>query len=155
MTTHLLDKLDRQILNILQEDATTALTEIAERVHSSPATCQRRIRQMQDNGVILKQVVLVNPTAVGRSLSVFVAVEVESQNPMLLDKFVRSLDRENDVVSCYEISGEHDYLLLVHAENMTSYHQLTRRIFTSENNVRAFKSQFVMDFNKVETKIVL
>lgn len=155
MTTHELDKLDRQILNILQEDATTPLAEIAERVHSSPATCQRRIRQMQNDGVILKQVVLLNPTAVGRSLSVFVAVEVESQNPMLLDKFVRSLDKENDVVSCYEISGEHDYLLLVHAQDMAHYHQLTRRILTSDNNVRAFKSQFIMDFNKVETKITL
>lgn len=155
MNPHPLDKLDRQILNLLQDDATTPLAEIAEKVHSSPATCQRRIRQMQDNGVILKQVVLVNPLAVGRSLSVFVAVEVESQNPMLLDKFVRSLDRENDVVSCYEISGEYDYLLLVHAENMANYHQFTRRILTSDNNVRAFKSQFVMDFNKVETKITL
>lgn len=155
MNIHHLDKLDRQILNILQEDATTPLLELAERVHSSAATCQRRIRQMQENGVILKQVVLVNPTAVGRSLSVFVAVEVESQNPILLDQFVRSLSKEPDVVSCYEISGEHDYLLLVHARDMADYHQLTRRILTSENNVRAFKSQFVMDFNKVETKIEL
>ncbi|MDO4433429.1 MAG: Lrp/AsnC family transcriptional regulator [Alysiella sp.] len=155
MGIHELDKLDRQILNILQEDATTPLVEIAEKVHSSPATCQRRIRQMHDNGVILKQVALVNPIAVGRSLSVFVAVSVESQNPALLDKFVRSLNNENDVVSCYEISGEHDYLLLIHAQDMAHYHQLTRRIFTSDNNVRAFKSQFVMDFNKVETKIVL
>lgn len=110
---------------------------------------------MQDNGVILKQVVLVNPTAVGRSLSVFVAVEVESQNPVLLDQFVRSLDKEPDIVSCYEISGEHDYMLLVHARDMADYHQLTRRVLTSDNNVRAFKSQFVMDFNKVETKITL
>ena len=155
MTPLQLDKLDRQILNILQDDAAVPLAEIAERVHSSPATCQRRIRQMQADGVILKQVALVNPTAVGRSLSVFAAVSVESQNPMLLDRFVRSLDKENDVVSCYEISGDHDYLLLIHAENMAAYHQLTRRVFTSENNVRAFKSQFVMDFNKVETKIVL
>lgn len=155
MNPHELDKLDKQILNILQEDATTSLMDIAEKVHSSPATCQRRIRQMQAKGVILKQVVLVNPVAVGRCLSVFVAVDVESQNPMLLDKFVHSLEKENDVVSCYEISGEHDYLLLVHAQDMASYHQLTRRILTSDNNVRAFKSQFVMDFNKVETKITL
>lgn len=150
-----LDRLDRNILNILQENAATPLAEIAERVHSSPATCQRRIRQLYESGVILKQVALVSPTAVGRSLSVFVAVEMASQNHQALDHFVRSLAAEPDVVCCYEISGEHDYMLLVHARDMADYHRLTRRIFTADNNVRAFKSQFVMDFNKVETKITL
>lgn len=150
-----LDKLDRQILNILQDDATVGLGELAAAVHSSVATCQRRIRQLQQSGVIRKQVVLLDPAAVGRSLSVFVAVQVESQNVARLDGFVRSVERETDVAGCYEISGSYDYLLLVHSRDMADYHRFTRRVLTAENNVRAFTSQFVMDFNKVETKITL
>ena len=58
-------------------------------------------------------------------------------------------------MSCYEISGDYDYMLLVHARDMADYHRFTRRTLTGDNNVRSFKSQFVMDFAKVETKITL
>ncbi|MDO4693561.1 MAG: Lrp/AsnC family transcriptional regulator [Eikenella sp.] len=155
MRQYELDKLDRQILNALQSDATVPLKLLAEQLNSSVATCQRRISRMQTDGVITKQVVLVNPAAVGRSLSVFVAVEMDSQSAARQDAFVRSMEKEADVVSCYEISGEHDYMLLVHARDMADYHRFTRRVLVSENNVRSFKSQFVMNFNKVETKISL
>ncbi|MGR3806610.1 Lrp/AsnC family transcriptional regulator [Pasteurella testudinis] len=152
---HELDKLDRQILNLLQSDATLPLKTVAEQVGSSVATCQRRIQQLQQQGVITKQVALVNPAAVGRSLSVFVTVVMEKQNTALQDAFLRSMKQEPDVMSCYEISGDYDYMLLVHARDMADYHHFTRRALTAENNVRDFKSQFVMNFNKVETKIML
>lgn len=70
-----LDKLDRDILNILQQDATLPLKELAEKVHSSVATCQRRIQLLTEKGVITKQVAVVSPKAVGRGISVFVMVE--------------------------------------------------------------------------------
>ncbi|WP_066568662.1 Lrp/AsnC family transcriptional regulator [Snodgrassella sp. CFCC 13594] len=152
---HELDRLDKQILNIMQTDGTTPLKVLAEEVGSSVATCQRRIQQMVDEGVIIKQVVMVNPDAVGRHLSVFVMIEMDKQNFALQDEFVRRVNKEPDVMSCYEISGDYDYMLLVHARDMADYHQFTRRVLTSENNVRGFKSQFVMNFNKVETKITL
>lgn len=149
------DRLDRQILNILQSDATLSLAELSARVNASSATCQRRILKMHREGIILKQVVLVNPAAVGRSLSVLVSVEMSSQDNARQDAFVRRINEEPDVAGCYEVSGACDYILLVHAENMEAYHQFTRRALNSENNVRAFTSQFVMNFNKVETKIAL
>ena len=152
---HELDKLDREILNLLQSDATVPLKVLAEQLNSSVATCQRRISRLQEEGVITKQVVLVDPAAVGRSLSVFVMVEMASQSGALQDAFVRSMDKEPDVAGCYEISGENDYMLLVHARDMADYHHFTRRALTADNNVRGFKSQFVMNFNKVETKITL
>lgn len=155
MAQHELDKLDRQILNVLQNDATVPLKTLADTLHSSVTTCQRRIQYMQQAGVITKQVVMVDPTAVGRSLSVFVLIEMEGQHPQRLDAFVRTMRREPDVMSCYEISGDYDYMLLVHARDMADYHRFTRRALTGDNNVRSFKSQFVMDFAKVETKISL
>ena len=106
-----LDKLDRDILNILQQDATLPLKELAEKVHSSVATCQRRIQ--------------------------------------------RKMRQETDVVSCYEISGDYDFMLLIHAESMESYHSFTRRVLTGEYHVRTYKSLFVMNFTKAESGILL
>lgn len=150
-----LDDLDRKILNALQTDATIPLKVLADTLHSSVATCQRRIQRMRNENVIIKEVALVNPTAVGRSLSVFVSVLMQSQQLPRQDHFIRAMKKEPDVVSCYEISGDYDYILLVHAKDMTDYHQFTRRALTEDNNVRQYKSEFVMNFNKVETKIDL
>lgn len=152
---HEIDDIDKRILNLLQEDATLPLKNIAEKVHASVATCQRRIQMMTDTGVITRQVVLVNPTELGFDLTAFVLIEMEKQNNAMQDSFERLMNRLPNVMSCYEISGDFDFLLLVHAKNMAEYHRFTRDNLTYENNVRRFKSQFVMNFSKVGTKIQL
>lgn len=152
---HEIDDIDKRILNILQEDATLPLKNIAEQVHASVATCQRRIQFMMDTGVITKQVAIVNPTELGFDLTVFILIEMERQNNSLQDGFERLMNRLPNVMSCYEISGDYDFLLLVHAKNMADYHRFTRDYLNFENNVRNFKSQFVMNFSKVGTKIEL
>lgn len=94
-----LDKLDRDILNILQQDATLPLKELAEKVHSSVATCQRRIQLLTEKGVITKQVAVVSPKAVGRGISVFVMVEMDNQHSRFQELFERKMRQETDVVS--------------------------------------------------------
>ncbi len=150
-----LDKLDRDILNILQQDATLPLKELAEKVHSSVATCQRRIQLLTEKGVITKQVAVVSPKAVGRGISVFVMVEMDNQHSRFQELFERKMRQETDVVSCYEISGDYDFMLLIHAESMESYHSFTRRVLTGEYHVRTYKSLFVMNFTKAESGILL
>ncbi|STZ75351.1 leucine-responsive regulatory protein [Bergeriella denitrificans] len=150
-----LDKLDRAILNMLQSDATVSLKTLAEAVHSSPATCQRRIAALTENGVIVRQTAQVSPPKVGFSISVFVHIELERQHHSVQEAFERAMQREARVAGCWEISGDYDFLLLVHAEDMAAYHALTRRLFTADNHVRTFKSQFVMNAAKAETKISL
>ena len=110
---------------------------------------------MMDTGVITKQVAIVNPTELGFDLTVFILIEMERQNNSLQDGFERLMNRLPNVMSCYEISGDYDFLLLVHAKNMADYHRFTRDYLNFENNVRSFKSQFVMNFSKVGTKIEL
>ena len=152
---HEIDDIDKRILNLLQEDATLPLKNIAEKVHASVATCQRRIQMMTETGVITRQVVIVNPTELGFDLSAFVLIEMEKQKTALQQGCERLMNRLPNVMSCYEISGDYDFLLLVHAKNMAEYHRFTRDNLTYENNVRRFKSQFVMNFSKVGTKIQL
>ena len=150
-----LDRLDTQILNLLQEDASLPIRTLADRVHSSPATCQRRIAQLRESGVLLKEVAIVDRLRVGRPLTVFVSVELDKQNDALLRNFERKMAAEGDVMACYEVSGEFDFLLIVTSPSMERYHAFTRELFSSNNNVRNFKSTFAMNCSKVETKIPL
>ena len=150
-----LDKLDREILNVLQQDATVPLKELAEKVNSSVATCQRRIQSLTEQGVITKQVAVVSPKAVGRTISVFVMVEMDNQHSYYQEQFERKMRLESDVVSCYEISGDYDFMLLMHVKDMESYHAFTRRVLNGEYHVRTFKSLFVMNFTKADSGIVL
>ena len=150
-----LDKLDTQILNLLQEDASLPIRALADRVHSSPATCQRRIAQLRESGVLIKEVAIVDRVRVGRPLTVFVSVELDKQNDALLRNFEKKMSAEGDVMACYEISGEFDFLLIVNSPSMESFHAFTREVFSSNNNVRNFKSMFAMNCSKFETKIPL
>lgn len=150
-----LDRLDTQILNLLQQDATVPLRTLAEQVHASPATCQRRIAQLKANGVLLKEVAIVDRLRVGRPLTVFVSVELDKQNDALLRNFEKKMAAEGDVMACYEVSGEFDFLLIVNSASMERYHAFTREVFSSNNNVRNFKSTFAMNCSKFETKIPL
>lgn len=150
-----LDRLDTQILNILQEDASVPLRTLAQRVHASVATCQRRIAQLRASGILLKDVALVDRVRVGRPLTIFVQVELDQQNTALLKQFEALMRGEADVMACYEVAGEFDFMLVVTAASMESYHDLTRRLFTSINNVRNYKSLFAMNCAKFETKVPL
>lgn len=152
---HQLDNTDKAILNLLQDDASLPLKTIAEQVHVSVATAQRRVQALVDSGVISKQVAIVDPTKVGYGLTVFVMIEMERSNTSTQHRFERLMHNQPQVMSCYEISGDFDFLLVVNAKNMSDYHQFTRQSLTYENNVRNFKSQFVMNFTKSGTKIEL
>ncbi|WP_213956275.1 Lrp/AsnC family transcriptional regulator [Variovorax sp. dw_954] len=150
-----LDRLDTQILDALQQDASLPLRTLADKVSASPATCQRRIAQLKASGVLLKQVAIVDRLKVGRPLTVFVSVELDKQNDALLRNFEKRMSAEPDVMACYEVSGEFDFLLVVNAASMERYHAFTREVFSSNNNVRNFKSTFAMNCSKFETRIPL
>lgn len=149
-----LDELDKRILNQLQQDNSIPLKKLAEQVCSSVSTCQRRIQMLIEHKIISKQVAIINPAAVGKNLSVFVMVEMENHNPQQ-QIFEQKILNEPEVMSCYEISGDYDFLLLVHSKDMQTYHAFTRRVLTHDNYVRAYKSQFIMNFSKVGTQLSL
>lgn len=150
-----LDDIDKAILNLLQDDATLPLKTIAERIHVSIATAQRRIQSLINNGVITKQVAIVNPNKVGYGLTVVVMIQMLRSNNSMQHRFERLMSDQPQVMSCYEVSGDADFMLMVNAKNMQDYHQFTRNLLTHENNVRSFSSQFVMNFTKSGTKVLL
>jgi Lrp/AsnC family leucine-responsive transcriptional regulator len=150
-----LDALDTALLDMLQRDASLPVRTLADRAGTSPATCQRRIAQLRESGVLQRQVAIVDRRLVGRPLTVFVSVELAQQNSALLTQFERRMAAEDAVMACYEVSGEFDFLLIVSAESMEQYHAFTREAFSSNRNVRNFKSMFAMNCSKFETRVPL
>jgi Lrp/AsnC family leucine-responsive transcriptional regulator len=150
-----LDRIDIQILNLLQEDAAIPLRRLAELVHASSATCQRRIAQLRASGILIKDVALVDRVRVGRPLTAFVTVQLEQQNTALLKMFESLMREESDVMACYEVAGEYDFMLVVTAVSMEAFQAFTRRVFTSNNNVANYKSLLAMSCAKFETKVPL
>jgi Lrp/AsnC family transcriptional regulator, leucine-responsive regulatory protein len=150
-----LDALDRALLDRLQRDAAQPIRALADQLGSSPATCQRRIAALRERGLLQRQVALVDRVRLGRPLTVFVSVELAQQNAALLTQFEQRMAAEEAVMACYEVSGEFDFLLIVHAASMADYHAFTREVFASHLNIRNFKSMFAMNCSKFETRIPL
>jgi DNA-binding Lrp family transcriptional regulator len=139
------DAFDFAILDILQTDSSVPLRLVAEAVHLSAAAVHRRVRRMQEEGVIEATVVLVDPARVGRPITVIVEVHVESERLDLLDAIKASFADDPEVQQCYYVTGEADFVLIVTVDSMGGYEALTRRLFFGNPNVKRFGSLIVMD----------
>jgi Lrp/AsnC family leucine-responsive transcriptional regulator len=140
-----LDRFDRAILAILQEDNTTPQRRIGERVNLSAAAVQRRIRRMEENKVIEANVARVDPAKLGRPISLVVEVSVESERLDLLDTTKARFAAAPEVQQCYYVTGETDFVLIVTVTDMAEYQALTRRLFFADGNVKSFRTHVVMD----------
>lgn len=149
----LLDRIDRRILNVLQENNQITNLELAARVGLSPPPCLRRVRRLREQGVIMREVALVDPAKVGRSLMVFTTVTLERQREDLLESFERRMLAQPEVMQCYFVSGDADYLVIVNVPDMVAYNAFARRVFANEPNIRMFRSSFALSVVKYDTKI--
>lgn len=140
-----LDAFDRAILRILQQDNTTPQRLIGEQVNLSAAAVNRRIRRMQDEGVITGNAAILDPALVGRPITIVVEVNVESEQLDLLDATKQSFLADAEVQQCYYVTGDADFVLVVTVASMGDYEALTRRLFFGNRNVRRFRSLVVMD----------
>ena len=144
-----LDAIDRQLLTVLQRDARVPLDALAERVDASVATVQRRLKRLREGGAIVREVAIVDPPALGRSMTFLVMVELERERAHDLDAFRRALRDEPLVQQAYYVTGETDFALVCLAHDMAEFEDLTRRLFLDRPNVRRFRTSVVMDRTKV------
>jgi len=108
---------------------------LAEKIGISPPPCFRRVKRLRELGFIHKDVALVDPLKVGQRLIVFVNITLEKQREDLLGHFERQMQAYPEIMQCYFISGDADYLLIVHASDMNHYNEFARRVFASEPNI--------------------
>lgn len=149
-----LDATDLRILEQLQTDASLTNQALAERVHTSPATCLRRVKRLVDAGVIERQVALLSPQRLG-GLTALVEVTLDRQGAEHLAAFEARAVAEPAVQQCYRVSPGPDFLIVLEVRDMPGYHALVQRLFTQDANVRNVKAFFSVHRAKFDPRVLL
>ena len=139
-----LDAIDRQILENLQNDARMRNVELAEKVGLSPSPCLRRVGNLEETGVIRGYATLVDAEAVGLPVSVFVSVTLEKQIEKTLEKFEKEIRARPEVMECYLMTGDADYLLRVVTADLSAYERFLIEHLTRIPGVASIKSSFAL-----------
>ncbi|EJT06610.1 AsnC family transcriptional regulator [Rhizobium sp. CCGE 510] len=144
-----LDAFDHKILAILQRDNTTPQRTIGEAVGLSAPAVQRRIKRMEGDGVIQANVAVLDPAALGQSITILVEVEVISETAKQIEQAKSQFAAAPEIQQCYYVTGEADFILVIVVPAMADYEALTRRLFFGNNNVKRFRTFVAMDRVKV------
>ena len=123
-----MDKIDRKILAILQKDATTPVAEIGRKVGLSTTPCWRRIQKMEEDGIIRGRVAILDPRKVNAGVTVLVSIRTNEHNDAWMRKFAAAVDDMTEVVECYRMSGEVDYLLRVVVPDIAAYDSFYKKL---------------------------
>lgn len=148
-----LDAIDLKILNVLQDRADVANIELAEAVGLSPSPCLRRVRILEDAGIIRRRVTLLEPRAVGLAVNIFVSVTLEKQVEERLQEFETAVRSRPEVMECYLMTGESDYLLRVVVPDLNAYERFLKEHLTRVPGVASIKSSFAL--NQVQYRTAL
>lgn len=139
-----LDETDRLILEALQLDGRLSNVELSSQIHLSESACLRRVKALEGAGVILGYRANVDPTSVGLSDNVFVSVGLASQDQSDLDAFEEAVRRVPEVMECYLMTGDFDYLLRVVASGAADYERIHRQHLTRLPSVARVHSSFAL-----------
>jgi Lrp/AsnC family transcriptional regulator, leucine-responsive regulatory protein len=143
-----LDRFDYAILERLQENTTTPLRAISDQINLSIASVQRRVRRMEEIGVIQANIAVIDPTKIG--LPITILVEVHAERTHLEDLIAMKTHLSGpEVQQCYYVTGDADFVLVVTVATMADYEALATRLFYENKNVKWFRSIVVMDRVKV------
>ncbi|WP_343529008.1 Lrp/AsnC family transcriptional regulator [Sphingomonas sp.] len=150
----MIDKIDTAILAQLQEDAGISVADIASRVNLSQNACWRRIRRLEEEGVILRRVALLDPAKLEAGMTVFVSVRTAEHSAAWLDEFARAVSAMPEVVEFYRMAGEIDYLLKIRVADIKAYDRVYKRLIDRVRLVDV-SAAFAMEEIKNSTAIPL
>lgn len=128
-----MDRIDRHILSLLQKDARQSTADIADKVGLSASPCARRIKKLEEDGVIAGYQAKLNKKAVGVGMTVFVEVSLNNHQAGSIDAFEQAVLEMEEVISCHVVSGAYDYLLEVVSQDLTGYESFTRKVQRLDN----------------------
>lgn len=149
-----LDKFDRQILHNLQETGDMPAAKLAERIGLSTNACWRRIKRLEEEGVIRQRVALLDENTLGLKVTVFVAIKTNEHNDKWLEKFARGIKNIPEVVEFYRMSGDTDYLLKIVVEDIADYDRVYKKIIAI-TPLHDVSSSFAMERLKSTTALPL
>lgn len=153
-TVSKLDETDIAILRILQDNARMPVKGIAESVNLTSTPVHERIRRLEQNGIIKQYATLIDPAKVGKGLIVICYVSLREHSKAAGTKFIKAIHSLNEIVECYSISGEFDFMLKVVAESMESYYDFHVNKLGQIENMGHIQSVFVMGVVKQTHRLV-
>ncbi len=150
-----LDELDRKILEVLQDNARISNVELARKVGLSPSPCLRRVRELEGSGVVRSHVTLLDPAALGLGVSVFTQVRLDRQAETSLETFEAAVLERPEVMECYLMTGDADYLLRVVVPDVPSFERFLIDHLTRVPGVANLRSSFALKQVKYTTALPL
>ena len=150
-----LDKIDRDILKVLQADARTPIVDVAAEVGLSPSPCARRVKRLEREGIIVRYATVIDQKAVGLPVSVFCNVTLEKQVKGALETFQAAVLKRPEVMECYLMTGESDYLLRVVVADLEAYERFIVEHLTRVPGIANIKSSFALKQVAYRTELPL
>ena len=150
-----IDPTDLRILAQLQDNAALSNLDLAATVHTSPATCLRRVKRLVEAGVIERRVAILSSQRLGAGLTAFAEISLDAQGAEHVAAFEARAIADPGVQQCYRVSPGPDLMLVLQLHDMAAYHALVQRLFTQDANVRNVKTFFSVHRAKYETRIPL
>ena len=139
-----IDVIDRKIIGALQEDGRMTIQQLADRVGLSASPCARRVRLLEESEIIKGYVAVVDQANVGLPISVFVSIKLERQREEELDRFSQAVTRWPEVLDCYLMTGQRDYLLRIVVPDLASYERFLKDKLTRLKGVASIESSFAL-----------
>ena len=139
-----LDDIDRRILGALQAEGRLAMVDLAERVGLSSTPCQRRVKRLEEEGVIDRYAALVQPPALGLALQAMVQVTLDDHSEKTVEAFEAAIRARPEVVACYAMTGDMDFLLHVLAADLAQFSEFAMKALLRMPGVRGTRSSFIM-----------
>ncbi len=139
-----LDETDRRMLDVLQREGRITNAELAARVNLSPAPCLRRLQRLESEGVITGYTARIEPRRVELGLQAFVRIQLEKHDARTIERFSQRVLRWNEVVACYALTGDLDYLLQVYVADLDDFSRFMNKVFAA-GVVADVSSSFVLE----------
>jgi len=140
-----IDAIDRRILGLLQEDGRMSLAKLSDAVGLSPSPCLRRVRRLEEAGIIARYVAVLDQRRVGVPISVFASIKLERQQEEALNRFAKAVSRWPEVLECYLMTGPRDYLLRIVVEDLPAYERFLKQKLTRLAGIASIESSFALE----------
>ena len=150
-----LDSIDIRILRELQQDGSLSNAELAKRIHLTPSPCLARVRALEANGVIDRYVALARPAALGLGLNVFISISLRAQNKEALALFEQRIAEHDEVMECYLMTGESDYLIRVAVSDIGALEKFILEQLTPIPGIEKIRSSFALKQVRYKTALPL
>ncbi|PWI34245.1 transcriptional regulator [Vibrio albus] len=148
-----LDKTDRTLLSLLQKDSTISLNELADKVNLTTTPCWKRLKRLEDEGVISKRVALLNPEKLGLLFTAFVLVKTSDHSHEWYSRFADTVSDFPEVMEFYRMAGEYDYMMKVQVEDMKRFDEFYKKLVNSIDGISNVTSTFAMESLKYTTAL--